>query len=56
MENTDGIPSVGTQYGASSEARFFMTGDLGRLFVTAEELSAAQVFLLYEKTRSYYNM
>ena len=54
-EDTDGVPSVGAQYGVSGEARYFMSGDLGRLFVTPEELTAAEVWQAYESTRGAYN-
>jgi hypothetical protein len=50
MENLGAMPMVGTILSTN-----FFDGKLGRLFVTAEELSAADVWKIYEKTRSFYN-
>ena len=52
MENLAATPMIGKQQTSTA----YFQGDLGRLFVTAEELSAAQVWQLYSKTRGYYNM
>lgn len=54
MENLGATPLVGARTGASSVEQLY-EGDLGRLFVTPEELTAAQVWKLYEQTRGFYN-
>lgn len=55
MENLTTLPSIGGCIGAATYGSFF-TGDMGRLFVTAEALSAATVYRLYESTRGFYNL
>lgn len=54
MENTATLPFVGAITGASALSHLY-SGDMGRLFVTPEELSAAKIWQLYEKTRGNYN-
>lgn len=54
MENSTVTPRIGCYKGASADTDFF-TGDMGRLFVTAEALSAATIWKIYEKTRGFYN-
>jgi len=46
---------VGAEINSAGAKTNFMAGDMGRLFVTAEELSAADVWKLYESTRGKYN-
>jgi len=50
MENLAVVPQIGRDTSGS-----YFAGDLGRLFVTPEELTAAKVWQLFEKTRGYYN-
>lgn len=54
MENTGSLVYVGADKASTAPANFF-TGDMGRLFVTGEELSAATVWKMYESTRGEYN-
>jgi hypothetical protein len=54
MENLTALPKVGCFANAGANTGFF-AGDMGRLFVTAEALTAAQVWRIYEKTRGFYN-
>jgi len=56
MENTASLPFVGAITGTSGSNNYEFAGDMGRLFVTPEELSAATVWKLYEKTRGFYNV
>lgn len=46
---------IGAIEGTDGNAGNFATGDMGRLFITAEELSATSAWKLYMKTRGYYN-
>jgi hypothetical protein len=40
---------------AANAGAYLFKGDMGRLFVTGEELSAATAWKQFEKTRGYYN-
>jgi hypothetical protein len=51
MENLAQAVGVAAAYTGS----YPFKGDMGRLFVTGEALSAATVWKMYEKTRGYYN-
>jgi hypothetical protein len=53
MQGSATLPSIGID--ASHNASWAFEGDMGRLFVTGEELTAAQVWKIYEKTRGFYN-
>ena len=55
MENTGADVYIGCDIGAGGTPTNNYKGDMGRLFVTAEELSASKVWKLYEQTRGFYN-
>jgi hypothetical protein len=55
MENSTSLPQIGVMTNSAGVDGFTFDGAMGRLFVTAEELSAADVWKIYEKTRSFYN-
>ncbi|MBV6341033.1 LamG domain-containing protein [Candidatus Magnetobacterium casense] len=54
MENQTGLPTIGCVVPSTTPTQFW-TGDMGRLFVTGEELSAATIWKIYERTRGEYN-
>lgn len=52
MQNMNVLPNIGRDTAGSG----YFAGDMGRLFVTAEALSAATIWKMYEKTRGFYNV
>lgn len=55
MEDLATDPVLGAFTIAGGTLSNFYPGDMGRLFVTPEELSAATIWKMYEKTRGKYN-
>lgn len=56
MENLATVVSIGALKGTGGTYTDFMTGAMGMTFIDAAELTAAQVWRMYEKTRGFYNL
>jgi len=54
MENLATLPMIGARTGASALERFW-DGAMGRIFVEPTELTAAQVWEAYQRTRGFYS-
>ena len=55
MANTTSLVQIGVQTNTAGADGYTFDGDMGRLFVTGEELTAATVWKMYESTRGEYN-
>lgn len=54
QENLTGVVTISGRNGASAYENLFL-GDMGVLFVSGEELSAATIWKMYVRTKGYYN-
>ena len=55
MENLSSLARIGANMGASALQNLY-TGDIGKLFITKETLSAATIWRMYIETRGFYNL